>query len=264
MNLRLSQKWSDFVLKDERLAHIVSVVHRQARVTVTALAAELGVSEDTVRRDLGELAGQGILQRVHGGAVLRPAIPPFAERMLLSDSDLRARLATEAAGLARDGQIIFLDSGTTVLAVARRLPAALHATFVTPSVPVAAFLADHPSIDVLIVGGRLDKAAQSTIGVAAVEAIRHVRADLCFLGICGLDAALGISVASADEAAVKHALISQAAEVVAIAEADKLGTANPYLVDDIRAITYLITDRSSTEATLEPYRERGVQVLQVS
>ena len=85
-----------------------------------------------------------------------------------------------------------------------------------------------------VVGGRLDKTAQSTVDVTAVEAIKRVRADLCFLGICGLDAELGISVPTADEAAVKHALISQAAEVVAIAEADRRGTADPYFVDDIK------------------------------
>jgi DeoR/GlpR family transcriptional regulator of sugar metabolism len=251
------------VLKDERLSRIVAAVHRQGRVSVAALLVELNVSEDTVRRDLDELASRGTVQRVHGGAVLRPAVSPFAERMLQGESSIRACLAAEAAALARDGQILFLDSGTTVLAVARRLPAALRATVVTPSVPVAAFLADHPTIEVQLVGGKLDKQAQSTVGVTAVEAIKRVRADLCFLGICGLDAALGISVLTADEAAVKRALISQAAEVVAIAEADKLGTADPYLVDDIRAITYLITDRSVTDATLAPYRAQGVQVRQV-
>ncbi|MDB5058649.1 MAG: DeoR family transcriptional regulator, partial [Chloroflexi bacterium] len=166
-----------------------------------------------------------------------------------------------AATLAHDGQIIFLDSGSTVMAIARRLPATLRATVVTQSLPVAAFLAQHPTLDVQVVGGRLDKDSQSTVGVAAVEAIKHVRADLCFLGVCGLDAALGISVSTADEAAVKRALISQAAEVVAVAEADRLGTANPYLVDDISAITYLITDQRSTDAVLAPYRARGVQVL---
>ncbi|HEY8286986.1 MAG TPA: DeoR/GlpR family DNA-binding transcription regulator [Chloroflexota bacterium] len=249
------------MLKQGRHERIVTVLHQQGRVQVADLVARLDVSEDTVRRDLGELAAMGVLQRVHGGAILRPLTAPFAER-LLDESGAKGAIAAVAARLARDGQLLLLDSGTTVLAIARRFPVDLKATVFTTSVPVAAALSNHPSVEVHMIGGRLLKAAQATVGVPAVESIKRVRADLCFLGICSLDIELGITVSDPDEAEVKRVMVAQAAEVVAAAESDKLNTAGPYLVDPITAITYLVTDESVAGDLLAPYQAQGIQVLQ--
>ena len=149
-----------------------------------------------------------------------------------------------------------------MLAVARRLSPTLRATVLTNSVPVAAVLAYHPTVDVRMVGGSLKKEAQALVGVPAVEALRAVRADLCYLGICSLHPEVGISVPDDDEAQVKRAMIQSAAEVVGVVGSEKLGAADRYVVGPIRALTQLVTDRAADDVVLAPFRDQGITVIQ--
>lgn len=249
-------------LKEERQRYIVDALRLEGKVLSADLIARLGVSEDTIRRDLGELAEVGVLQRVHGGALPRPPSVPYDLRDRADDAAKEA-IAEAASRLLRDGQIIFMDSGTTVLAVARRLPPELRATVMTNSVPVAAALSHHVGVDVQVVGGHLKKEAQALIGVPAVEALRAVRADVCLLGVCSLHAEVGISVPDPEEAHVKRAMVRNAAEVVAVTGAEKLGTAEPYVVAPLSALTHIVTDHSAEDSILAPYRERGITVIQI-
>jgi DeoR/GlpR family transcriptional regulator of sugar metabolism len=249
------------MLKEERHRHILQMLDQDGKVSAVELSVRLGVSADTARRDLDELAAMMALQRVHGGALPRPSVVPFDLRDREADQ-AKAAMAALAVGLLRDGQVIVMDSGTTVLAVARRLPPDLRATVITTSIPVAAVLMHHPTVTVRLTGGLLNKAAQSLVGVAAVEALHGVHADLCLLGICSLHVELGISVSDPDEAYVKRAMARNAALVVAVAGAEKIGTAEPYLVAPAGALTHLITDRVVPDHLLAPYRSLGLTVLQ--
>jgi DeoR/GlpR family transcriptional regulator of sugar metabolism len=132
---------------------------------------------------------------------------------------------------------------------------------VTNSVPVAAALIYHPEIEVQVLGGRLKKDAQAMVGVPVVEALRQLRADLCVLGVCSLHPDIGISMLDVEEAYVKRAMIEQAAEVVAVAAAAKLGTAAPYVIGPLSALTYLVTDGSIEQQVLAPYQEQGIIVV---
>ena len=250
------------MLKEERHRHILDLLQRDGKVLAADLAARLGMSEDTARRDLSELDSAGVLQRVHGGALPRPPSIPYMLRDNEGDTVKRA-MAEVAAGLVRDGQVIVMDSGTTVLAVARCLPATLRATVITNSVPLAAVLSHHPTVEVRVVGGTLNKAAQALLGVPAVEALGWVHADLCLLGVCSLHPEVGISVPDIEEAYVKRAMVLHSTAVVAVAGAEKLGTAERYVVAPLHGLTHLITARTMTEAALAPYREAGVTVLEV-
>ena len=180
------------------------------------------LQSDTARRGLGELAAARVLQRVHGGALPRPPSIPYMLRDNEGDM-VKQAIAEVTAGLVRDGQVIVMDSGTTVLAVARCLPAALRATVITNSVPLAAILAQHPTVEVRVVGGTLSKAAQALLGVPAVEVLGWVRADLCLLGVCSLHPEAGISVPDIEEAYVKRAMLGHATAVVAVAGTEELG-----------------------------------------
>jgi DeoR/GlpR family transcriptional regulator of sugar metabolism len=249
------------VLTAERRQHILEVLQRDGKVHATELSTQLAVSEDTIRRDLRELAEAGLLQRVHGGALpSSPAATSYAARQRQAPG-AKAAVAQAAARLVRDGQVIILDGGTTALQVAQHLPTELRATVISNSPPVATALADHPYIEVVMIGGRLYKHSLVVTGAAALDALRMVRADVCMLGVCSLHPEVGISVPDLEEAHVKRAMIAGAAEVVALATAEKLGTAAPYVVGPLHELTHLVTERVVPLETLAPYEALGVTVI---
>jgi DeoR/GlpR family transcriptional regulator of sugar metabolism len=132
---------------------------------------------------------------------------------------------------------------------------------ITTSPPIALALADHPGLEVTIVGGTLRPKALVTVGAAAVEALRVVRADVVFLGVCGLHPEIGVTTEDLEERHVKAAMIEGAAEVVALADHDKLGTAMPVVVAPMSAVTQLVTDADVDDAALAPYLDLGIEVL---
>jgi len=155
--------------------------------------------------------------------------------------------------------VLLLDGGTTALELARRLPPDRECTVLTNAPPVAAALASHPCAEVVLIGGRLLKDAQVTVGSAAVDALRQVRADACVLGICSLHPELGVTVTDHDEAHVKRAMVEASAEVIALATAEKLNTASPWLVAPLADVTYLVTDAG--EELTAGYAAAGVSVV---
>ena len=249
------------MLTAERRRSIVETLQREGKVLASELSKTLHVSEDTIRRDLRELAAAGMLQRVHGGALsLSPAIASFTERQQQAP-ETKAAIAQAAIRLIRHDQIIILDGGTTPLLVAQHLPPDLRATVITHSPPVAIALAEHPTVEVIVIGGKLYKHELMAVGAATVEAFRHIRADMCFLGIGSIHPEVGISTFDVEEAAVKRAMIASAAEVVAITPAEKLGTAAPYIVGPLSDLTHLVTERSVPNEVLAPYRALGITIV---
>jgi DeoR/GlpR family transcriptional regulator of sugar metabolism len=156
---------------------------------------------------------------------------------------------------------VVLDGGTTTLELARALRDDLRARVITTSPPIAVALADHPGLEVTVVGGTLRRRALVTVGAAAVEALRVIRADVVFLGVCGLHPEIGVTTEDLEERHVKAAMIDGAGEVVALADHDKLGTAMPVVVAPMRAVTRLVTDAGVDEQALRPYRALGIEVL---
>jgi DeoR/GlpR family transcriptional regulator of sugar metabolism len=249
------------MLTAERRQFILDILHREKKVLSSELSTALKVSEDTIRRDLRELAESGLLHRVHGGALLAsPATASYADRQKQAPKE-KAAIARAAAKLVCPGQVVLLDGGTTTLEVARHLPLDLQATVVTNSAPIAVALADHPQIEVVMLGGKLYKKALVNIGAATVEALRMIRADLCMLGVCSLHPEVGISVTNLDEAHVKRALIKGSAEVVGLVTAAKLDTAAPYVVESIHALTYLVTSPMVSDEMLKSYNGLGLTII---
>jgi DeoR/GlpR family transcriptional regulator of sugar metabolism len=249
------------MLTAERRDVIVKLLRERGRVLANDLSSELGVSPDTIRRDLRELDELGTVRRVHGGA-LPPAgdAAPFTVRARRAPA-AKASIARRAAGLIDDGQLVILDGGTTTVEVARVLRPDLHATVVTTSPPVAVALSEHRGVKIALVGGVLRRDALVTVGAETVDALRRIRADVVMLGVCGLRLELGVTANDLEEAQVKRAMIRGAAAVVALADHDKLGTTLPVLVAPIDAITALVTDSDVNDQSLEPYRAVGIEVL---
>jgi DeoR/GlpR family transcriptional regulator of sugar metabolism len=249
------------MLKEERQQLIMDTLHREGKIVAVDLSAAINVSEDTIRRDLRDLAEAGQIQRVHGGALLRsPAGASYRERQSMSGS-AKAAIAQAAVALVQNGQVIILDGGTTTLEIARRLPLTLRATIVTNSPPIATELAEHADVQVIMIGGHLLPASLVTIGAAAVEAFSAIHADLCMLGICSLHPDLGISVPVYEESLVKRIMVANSAEVAALATVDKLGTGSPYTVAPIQDLTYIVTEAETPEELVKPYEDRGITIM---
>src|SRR6185436_6310152 len=247
------------MLTAERRRVILTRLERDGKVVASELVDALGVSEDTVRRDLRELASGGLVQRVHGGALLpAPASASFAQRLEVAP-EAKAHLAEAALPLLEGANVVLLDGGTTALELARRLPPDRDCTILTNAPPVAAALAAHPRAEVVLIGGRMLKDSQTTVGAEAIEALRQVRADACVLGICSVDAEIGITTSHQEEAHVKRAMVAVSAEVIALATADKLQTASPWVVAPVGDLTHLVTDAG--EEVTAPYAAAGVSVV---
>ena len=247
------------MLTAERRQEILVRLERDGKVVASELVDALGVSEDTVRRDLRELAANGLVQRVHGGALpLAPSAASFAQRLEIAP-EAKAGLAEAALPLLEGAKVLLLDGGTTALELARRLPAARAVTVLTNSPPVASALASHPRAEVVLIGGRLLKDAQVTVGSETVDSLRRVRADVCVLGICSLHPELGVTALDHDEAHVKRAMVAAAGDVVALATKDKLRTASPWLVAPLDHVTHLVTDGAAD--VTDEYAAAGVGVV---
>ena len=249
------------MLTDERRAVILDRLGTLGRVLAADLCVELDVSVDTIRRDLRELDELGLLRRVHGGALPRHGdAAPFATRARRAP-EAKASIARRAAEQVRDGQLVVLDAGTTTLELARALRPDLRVRVVTGSPPIALELAGHPGVEVTLVGGTLRPNALVTVGAAAVAAFELIRADVVFLGVCGLHPEIGLTTEDIEERHVKAAMIDGAGEVIALADSDKLGTAMPVVVAPLSTVTHLVTDADAGADILAPYRAAGIEVL---
>jgi DeoR/GlpR family transcriptional regulator of sugar metabolism len=248
------------LLGAERREAILRRLEAEGKVRASALSDDLGVSLDTIRRDLAELAAAGLLRRVHGGA-LPPASPgpsSFKER-LPDDAAAKAAVAAAAVPLIHPGDVVALSGGTTILEFARRLPDGLEATVVATSPDIAVALADHPRLTVDVVGGRLHPQARTVTGAEAVESLRAVRPDVCVLSACSLHPVAGLTLRHREEAAVVRAMVDGAARVLSLTTATKLGSAGPYPVAGLDRIDTLVTDAGDDE--LGVYTALGIEVV---
>ncbi|WHT16796.1 DeoR/GlpR family DNA-binding transcription regulator [Crossiella sp. CA-258035] len=249
------------MLSAQRRELLLARLRETGRIVAKDVAAELGTSEDTIRRDLRELAADGLCQRVYGGALpVSPAIGDYATRENLRVS-AKQLVAARAAALVRPHSTVILDGGTTALEVARRLPRDLAATVVTHSPTVAVAFVDHPGVEVFLLGGRLFKHSLVTCGAATAEAAEGVRADLFLLGVTGVHAEAGLTTGDADEAAMKRTLAGRAADTYVLASSEKIGAASRFSVLPLTRVAGIITDAPPTDPTVTRLVHEGVEVL---
>jgi len=248
------------VLTTQRKQLILDRLAAHGQIVACDLAAELGTSEDTIRRDLRELAQQGKLQRVHGGALpASVAAGDLQVREQLSSVDKQA-LARHGAGLIRPGQVVILDGGTTAVQLARQLPMDLKATVITHSPSVAVELASRRHLEIIVLGGRLFRHSMVNVGASVIEAASRFRADLFFLGVTGVHPEAGLSTGDAEEADVKRALHARAAETIVLASSEKLLSASPFVIGPMRSLSLLVVPAGTPPKVLASLRKGGTKV----
>lgn len=249
-------------LPEERRGEVMRLLGIEGKVRAVEMAVRLGVSLDTVRRDLAELEERGRLRRVHGGAlpVATPGPPRFAYRVH-QDVAAKEAIASAAVGLVHPGEVIAVSGGSTVLAFARRLPDDLEATVVATNPEIVAALADHPRLTVDVVGGRLHPRARTVVGPMAVDALRSVRPDVCVFSSCTVHPALGVTFREREEALVIRTMLEGSARKVNLSTAARIGASGPYPVAPAADLDVLVTDAG--DAACEPYRALGIEVVRV-
>lgn len=248
------------MLTIQRRALISARLARDGEVVAKRMADELNLSEDTIRRDLREMAAEGLLKRVHGGALpLVPPLPNFAARREIA-GDVKRLLGQKAAAMIEAGQTIFLDGGTSNAEIARALPRDIRLTVVTHSPTIAAELERHEA-EVILIGGRLYKHSMVATGAAAVAAIAGIRVDLFFLGVTAIHPAHGVSTGDFEEAAVKRAILGQAAETYVLATTEKFDAVSPHHVAAIPELSGFIVPNEISDDVLAPYDGTDIAII---
>jgi DeoR/GlpR family transcriptional regulator of sugar metabolism len=249
------------ILTEERHAFIRERLAAEGKVLASELAARFGVSEDTVRRDLRELAKAGECRKVYGGAVVTAARYPGPASARESQApEAKARLAAVAATLIAPRQTVFIDSGTTNTAIARAIPQGIPLTVATNSLAIAAVLAGNGSIDLIMLGGAFDRDSGGCLGGDTLQAIARLSADLLFLGACGIDPARGVTAFEQADAEVKRAMTANSAGIVVATTSDKLATAAPFRVAAPAAITHLVVEANASSHLLAAFKRLGARI----
>jgi DeoR family transcriptional regulator, aga operon transcriptional repressor len=250
------------ILNEERRRAIIDLVNRDGRVLVRQLAKKFNTSQVTIRQDLEALHGRGLVHRTHGGALpVRSAAlldPSLHEKEKLYRKE-KQRIAASAARLVKEGQSVVLDSGSTTTATARALRDFRQLTIITNAVNIAAELAGS-SIEVILTGGNLREKSFSLVGPLAEATLRHLSADLLFLGVDGFDVRFGITTPNLLEAKVNRVMMRIARRTVVVCDSSKFGSRMLSLIAPPSAVHEIITDRGISDTDLKELQEAGIQV----
>lgn len=253
------------ILNEERRRAIIDLVSRDGRVLVRQLAKKFNTSQVTIRQDLEALHGRGLVHRTHGGALpVRSAAlldPSLHEKEKLYRKE-KQRIAAGAARLVKEGQSVVLDSGSTATATARCLRSFRQLTIITNAVNIAAELAG-TSIEVILTGGNLREKSFSLVGPLAEGTLRHLSADILFLGVDGFDIRFGLTTPNLLEAKVNRVMMKIARRTVVICDSSKFGSRSLSLISPPVLVHEVITDRGISETDLNALKEAGIQVTLV-
>ncbi len=249
------------MLKKERQAYILHQVNLHNKVLSSSLCIDINVSEDTIRRDLQELAEEGKVIKVHGGALSHSFNEVHFPSNGVYSQHQKKTIAQKAISLIDNGMFVLTSGGTTILEMARSLPPQLKATFISGSIPAILEYMHHPNIDVILVGDRISKNSKITVGTEAIAKIKQVRADICFLGTNAIDLHHGITDNDWEVVQLKKAMMESSQKVVCLAIAEKVNTFQPIQIAALEKIDILITELPPDDPVLKPYAEAGIKVL---
>lgn len=239
-------------LKQARHDYILKQIHLHNKVSSSLLSMELQVSDDTVRRDLAELAEKGELIKVYGGALSRSYHFPHQQNPVYAQP-AKQEIAQKALRLIKNGMTVVVEAGTTMLELVRAIPDELEATFFTVSPLIALELAEHPRLTVFLLGGQIDMSSQIALGEKPVSELSEIRADLCLLGANFIDFKEGLTEIDWRVVQVKKAMIKAASKMAVITISEKLNSAHKMKVCGLGTIDYLITELSPDDDRLTQY-----------
>ena len=230
--------------------------------TITELSSKLHVSEATVRRDLQSLELQGKAKRVHGGAIRTkfPRIEPlFTEKAGFQTAEKQA-IVDKALDFIADDDTIYLDGGSTVLGLAKKLTGKQNLTIVTNSLMAAAELMESGH-KLIIVGGEFRPLSRTIVGPLTARLIEPLAIDKAFLGTIGFSVEAGISTTAPSEAFTKELVMRKAAKVIVLADSSKIGTPSLVTSGSINDIDVLITDSGISDKAVKELQKKKIEVV---
>ena len=249
------------MLKKERQAYILHQVNLHNKVLSSSLCTEINVSEDTIRRDLQELAEEGKVIKVHGGALSHSFNDVSFPVNGVYSQNQKKTIAQKAIGLISNGMFVLTSGGTTIMELARSLPPQLKATFISGSIPVILEYMHHPNIEVILIGDKISKNSKITVGSEAIAKIKQMKPDICFLGTNAIDVEHGITDNDWEVVQLKKAMIDSSKKVVCLSIAEKINTVQPIRVCSINDIDVLITELQPGNPVLKAFVDAGIKVL---
>jgi DeoR family transcriptional regulator of aga operon len=246
----------------ERQHELTRLLERNGRLSVAQICEQFNISEATARRDLETLSEQGLVQRVHGGAILvRQAAPeePILRRSH-EQEDEKERIGRATAALVQDGETIFLGSGTTVLQVAQHL-VTRNITVITNSLPVINLMSEKENISLIALGGMLRDSELSFIGHITEQALYEVRADKVIIGIRAISLEQGLTNDYLPETLTDRAILNAGRETIVVADHTKCGVISTAFLAPLTAMRTLVTDSGTDAEFIESLRALDIEVI---
>lgn len=250
-------------LKAERQQRIAETVRQNRQATIAELSRAFDVSDVTIRRDLHELAAQGVLRRAHGGAIAAVAAapePPVVQRMTQSET-CKACIGRAAAALVSDGESVFIGSGSTTAYLARNLVDRKNLTVVTNALTVATELAGAPGVTVVVTGGMMRDSELSLVGHITEQALREVRVDKVIIGMRAISPEAGMTNDYLPEVMTDRTIIEMAPELIVVADHTKFGNVASAYVAPVERITTVVTDAAADPQKLAIFRQLGIRIV---
>jgi len=246
---------------EQRQDRIRTILQQNGRVVCAELATQMKVSEHTIRRDLHELSKEGLCKKVYGGAVLQlPDAGNFFSREQKNNAK-KDTIAQKAATFIKPGGCIFVDTGTTNLALAKAIPADLSVTIVTNSPAIAAELLRHPLCEVIMTGGQIQRASGGAVGATAASQIQGIIFDQAFIGGCAMDPETGLTGFDFADCEFKKTVIAQSNQTLVALTTDKIPGVARFVVAKSSDIDVLIVEASMDKDVLDAFATQDVRIV---
>ncbi len=249
------------MLKEERHNIILEEIRTHNKVHSSKLSQLLNVSEDTIRRDLRELAGSGYIKKVHGGAMANPNSMEVFRTQEISRQLERAIIAEKAAGLLQNDQVVLMEGESTNLLVIDFIPDDMPLTIFTNSLELAGKLFNYQNIETIFLGGRISHKYRMSLGMDVINALGEIHADLFFTEISSIHEEIGITDGDRENAYTKKAMFRSSSQVIAMCLSDDIGTIQPFKVENINQINMIITEADPDHHLLQRFSNKGVQIV---
>ncbi|GEM62104.1 HTH-type transcriptional repressor GlcR [compost metagenome] len=240
------------MLKEERQAFIIHQINLHNKVLSSDLSIQLNVSEDTIRRDLNELAENGKVLKVYGGALSKSFQFPFQDGNVYA-KEAKKEIAKKAISLLQNGMTILAGGGTTMIELARLVPDSLQCTIFTISPLVALELAEKPNLEVILIGGKLSRNTNIVSGSQVTNELSDIKVDLCLLGTNSLSTQDGVTDSDWEVVQIKKAMIKCSSKLVILSIAEKLNSVQKMKVVPLHDVNYLVTDLEPTHPSLSEF-----------
>lgn len=249
------------MLKEERFEVILNELKNKKKVKFEDLAVQLHVSEDTIRRDIDTLHRNGLLSKARGGAILREKDPlTFQDRQsfLTKEKDI---IALKTQQFIKNGMTVFMDGGTTILAVVNSMPLDINIKIVTNNYSITSIIEKFKNVELILLGGNYERNLAVTSGLTTCYEVSKYIADLFIMGTCAVDPVYGVSAISTNDGETKKMMVQSSKKIIALASRNKLSQTESFKVCGMGEVDTLITDLDSNDSNLNDFRKINIQIV---